>query len=624
MKYGYMGKLLCVNLTQGKISERELTQETARKYLGGSGLGARYLFDETEKATEPFGEDNLLMFLTGPFVGTPVCCSGRHAVVTKSPHGIWGEADSGGSWGEALKKSGYDGVLVRGKSEKPVYIWINDGAAQIRDASHLWGRDTYDTDDMIKKETAKNAVIASIGLAGEKLSRIAVILCDGKHARVTGRGGLGSVMGSKKLKAIAVYGEMKPEISDREKLIEVMKGLAKRIKTQTKRLSVYGTAGAVIPAYTIGDLPIKNWTMGKWEKSKIENISGERMAEKIFTKKYYCKKCIIGCGRVIKVSEGPYSGINSSGPEYETLGALGSLCLIDDLNAIAMGNELCNRYGIDTISTGSAIAFGMEAYEKGIITKADTDGIELKWGDSGVMIEMVHKIGKREGLGKIFGEGLKIAAKQIGGGAMDIALEVKGLEPPMHDPRSLASLALSYATYPRGACHRGSTHNLERSCIPELGYDKPLERQTDEGKGVSTAVMQDYAGLFNSLKMCSIIINIIKPSELLKCLNCVTGWDMDITELLEAGERAFNLKRMYNVRLGMTRKEDTLPVRLLTEKFEQGGASGYLPNLEKMLNEYYEHRGWSKDGIPLPSKLKELGLMKEAEIVKKMYPNLCD
>lgn len=621
MTYGYMGRLLCINLTRGKISERELTEEIARKYLGGSGLGARYLFDETEKATEPFGEDNLLMFLTGPFVGTSVLSSGRHAVVSKSPHGIWGEADAGGSWGETLKKSGYDGVIIKGKSENPVYIWINDGTVQIRDAAHLWGRDTYDTDDLIKNETSKNAVIASIGPAGEKLSRIAVILSDGKHARVCGRGGLGAIMGSKKLKAIAVCGNMKPEIADKERLNKVIRKIVPRIKTKMKRLGAYGTSGSVISAHNIGDLPIKNWTMGKWEDKKIENISGERMADTILTKKYYCKKCIIGCGRVIKISKGPYSGVNGSGPEYETLGALGSLCLIDDLNAIAKGNELCNRYGIDTISTGSAIAFGMEAYEKGIITKADTDGIELKWGDSEVMIEMVHKIGKREGFGKLLGEGLKTVVQQIKGSTIDMAIETKGLEPPMHDPRALASLAVSYATYPRGACHRGSTHNLERSCIPELGYDKPLDRQSDEGKGVAAAIMQDYSGLFNSLKMCSILITIIKPSEILECLNCVTGWDMDLSELLKAGKRAFNLKRMYNVRLGLTRKEDTLPVRL-TEKFEQGGAAGYVPNLEKMLNEYYAYRGWSENGIPLPSKLESLGLNKEADIVREMYPNL--
>ena len=618
-----MGRLLFVNLTKHKISERKLTTEIARKYLGGSGLGARYLFDETGKDTEPFGEDNLLMFLTGPFTGTSVLSSGRHAVVTKSPHGIWGEADAGGSWGETLKKSGYDGVIIKGKADNPVYIWVNEGIAQIRDAGHLWGRDTYDTDSLIKNETSKNSVIASIGPAGEKLSRIAVILSDGKHARVCGRGGLGAVMGSKKLKAIAVCGTMKPKIADKENLNKVIKNLVPRIKTQMKRLGAYGTSGSVIPAYNMGDLPIKNWTMGKWEDKKIQNISGERMAGTILTKKYYCKKCIVGCGRVIKISEGPYSGVNGSGPEYETLGALGSLCLIDDLCAIAMGNELCNRYGIDTISTGSAIAFGMEAYEKGIITKADTDGIELKWGEPDVMIEMVHKIGKREGFGKLLGDGLKVAAQKIGDNAMDMDIEVKGLEPPMHDPRALASLAVSYATYPRGACHRGSTHNLERSCIPELGYDKPLERQSDEGKGVAAAVMQDYSGLFNSLKMCSILITAIKPSEFLDCLNYITGWDMDISELREAGERAFNLKRMYNIRLGMTRKEDTLPVRL-TEKFETGGAAGYVPNLEKMLDEYYGYRGWSEEGIPLPSKLEALGLEKEADIVRDMFSHLTD
>jgi len=617
-----MGKLLRVDLTKSKILMQKLSEDLARKYIGGSGLGARFLFDETSETTDPLGEDGILMFLTGPLVGTPVPCSGRHAVVAKSPLGIWGEADAGGSWGVGLKRTGYDGVIVAGRSESPVYLWITEEGAHLRDASHLWGKDTYETDKILKKETTEKAVISSIGPAGEKLVKTAVILCDGRNARVAGRCGLGAVMGSKNLKAIVVYGSKRPKIAYPEKLRELVKEVVPRIKEQMKLRREYGTAGGVIPNAEIGDMPVKNWSMGKWEEEKIRKISGEAIVETILTGRYACKSCPIACGRVVKITDGPYAGVDGAGPEYETLGALGSMCLIDDLNAIAMGNELCNRYGIDTISTGSAIAFAMEAYERGIISKKDTDGIELRWGNTEAMIEMVHKIGKREGLGKLLGEGVKTAAQKIGGNAIEFALEVKELEMPMHDPRALGSMAVAYATYPRGACHRGCSHNLERGGIPELGYNGPLNRHQDEGKGIATAKMQDYAGLFNSLKLCSIPISALKPSEVLKFLNYVTGWDMDLKELLQTGERASNLKRMYNVRLGLTRKEDWIPLRILTEKFKEGGAVNYLPHLGKMLDEYYLYRKWSKEGIPLPSKLEQLGLNKEANLVRDLYPNL--
>lgn len=288
-----------------------------------------------------------------------------------------------------------------------------------------------------------------------------------------------------------------------------------------------------------------------------------------------------------------------------------------------MGGELCNRYGIDTISAGSAIAFAMEAYERGILNKGDTDGIELKWGNAKAMIEIIHKIGKREGLGKLLGEGVKIAAQTIGRNAFDFVVEVKGLEVPMHDPRAFGSFAVAYATYPRGACHRGCNHYMERSAFPELGYNEPLNPREDKGKGIATAIMQDYAGLFNSLKLCQIIMRGISPSQVLGCLNYVTGWDFNLKEFLQIGERAQNLKRMYNVRLGLTKKEDTLPNRL-KEKFTEGGAANYAPSLSKMLNEYYQYRKWSKEGIPLPSKLRQLGLNKEAKIVENLYPNILE
>ena len=620
---GYMGRILRVDLTHKEIIEQELSEALARQYIGGSGLGARFLFDETDETTDPFGEGNVLIFLTGPLVGTSVPCSGRHAIIAKSALGIWGEGDVGGSWGVNLKGAGYDGIIITGKSKKPVYLWIIEEEICLRDACHLWGKDTYETDEILKKETSKKAVISSIGPAGEKLSKIAMVFCNGRHARAAGRGGLGAIMGSKNLKAIAVYGTKKPEIAYPDKLKALTKEVIPKIKEKRKPIHDHGTAVGVITGHKIGDMPIKNWSMGKWDEEKIEKISGQAMTETILTGRYACSGCVVGGGRVVKVVDGPFAGVDGGGPEYEACASLGSLCLIDDLKAIAMGNELCNRYGVDTISAGSAIAFAMECYEKGLINKGDTDGIELEWGNAKAMVEMVHKIGKREGIGELLGEGVKIAAQKIGRNSNDFAIEVKGLEPPMHDPRAFGSFGVAYPTYPRGACHRGCNHYIERSTFPELGYNEPLDPREDEGKGIAVAIMQDYAGLFNSLKLCQLTMAGMNPVQVVESLNYVTGWDLDLREFLIIGERAQNLKRMYNVRLGLTKKDDTLPNRL-KKKFTEGGAANYTPDSSKMLKEYYRHRKWSTEGIPLPSKLRQLSLDKEAKIVEDLYPDMLE
>ena len=620
---GYMGKILRVDLTNKEMIKQELSEDLARQYIGGSGLGARFLFDETDETTDPFGEGNVLIFLTGPLVGTSVPCSGRHAIIAKSALGIWGEGDAGGSWGVYLKRAGYDGIIITGKSKKPVYLWITEEEICLRDACHLWGKDTYEVDEMIKKETHSKAVISSIGPAGEKLSKIAMVFCNGRNARAAGRGGLGAIMGSKNLKAIAVYGTKKPEIAYPDKLKALVRGVAPKIKEGKKGLNEHGTARGVITNYKTGDMPIKNWSVGKWDEEKVQKISGYAMTETILTGRYACLGCVIGGGRVVKVVDGPFVGVDGAGPEYEACGSLGSLCLIDDLKAIAMGNELCNRYGIDCISAGSAIAFAMEAYEKGLLNQVDTDGIELEWGNAKAMVEMIHKIGRREGIGKLLGEGVKIAAQKIGRNSNDFAIEVKGLEPPMHDPRAFGSFGVAYPTYPRGACHRGCNHYMEKTAFPELGYNEPLDPHEDEGKGIAVAIMQDYAGLFNSLKLCQIIMSGMSPSQVLESLNYVTGWDLDFKEFLRIGERAQNLKRMYNVRLGLTKKDDTLPDRL-KEKFTEGGAANYTPDSSKMLKEYYRYREWSKEGIPLPSKLRQLGLNKEAEMVEDLDPSMLE
>jgi aldehyde:ferredoxin oxidoreductase len=613
MPYGYMGRILRLDLTSGEIKEQPLDDGLARAYIGGSGLAARILYDETSASTDPLGSENLLIFMTGPLTGTKVPTSGRHAVVAKSPlTGIWGESDAGGSWGVALKNAGYDGLIITGQASRPVYLWFHDQSVEIRDATRFWGLDTYEVDAHLKSVTDQKASVACIGPAGERQARIAAIMHDGKHARAAGRSGLGAVMGAKLLKGIVVKGSEKINVARPEKLRDSIKRLAPIIREKTQRYHDYGTSGGVVGNAVLADMPAQNWRKGEWIEG-AEKISGQRMAETILTGRYYCESCIIGCGREVKIEKGPYAGVDGAGPEYETLAGLGSMCLVDDLEAIAMANELCNRYGIDTISTGSAIAFAMEAYERGLISKEDTGGIELIWGNAKAMIDMVHKIGRREGLGELLGEGVKRVAEEIGGIAPEFAIHVKGQELPYHDPRALSSLAVAYATYPRGACHRGNSHYLERFAIPELGYDEPLDRFATSGKGIMAAKAQDYFGLFNSLKLCHFISSSVAPTDILEWLNLVTGWDMDLEEFLRTGERASNLKRMYNLRCGLSRKDDVLPPRITTEKFDEGGSKNYLPHLGDMLDEYYKHRGWSKDGVPLPATLIALGLQQEVE-----------
>lgn len=616
MSGGYMGKLLEVDLSRGRFEDREHSKELLRKYIGGLGLGAQILFDRTSKDTDPLGEGNVLMFLTGPLTNTKVPTSGRYAVVAKSPLGIWGESDSGGTFGPGLKESGYDGIVISGRSEDPVYLYIDNGTPSIRKAKHLWGKDTYQTDILIKEETSPKAVTAVIGPAGENLAKIAGIINDGKNGRLAGRGGLGAVMGSKNLKAIAVHGEMKPAVAEQDLLRHLIKKISKRIIERTSSLKNYGTAGAVLVSHEIGDLPIKNFTLGEWQE-KIKKISGQQMAKEILKRRFYCGSCIIGCGRIVQIKEGQYAGSEMAGPEYETLGALGSLLMISDLKAIAFGHELCNRYGMDVISAGMAIAFAVEAFEGGLITKKDTDGIDLAWGDSKGMIKLLHKMGTRQGIGHLLTEGVRYASKQIGPPSENFALHVKGLELPMHDPRSLSSFAVSFATSPRGACHRGCSQYLERFGIPELQVDEPLERQQDKGKGQISAIMQDYSTLFNSLKLCHFIIPATTPSEILSCFKYVTGWDIQLNEFLDIGERIFNLKKLYNLKMGLTKKDDTLPARIRQHKLIEGGAKNYIPDLDKMLQEYYDFRGWDSEGNPKIETLDRLDLHNESRILSR-------
>jgi aldehyde:ferredoxin oxidoreductase len=608
---GYMGKILRVDLTKGRVEAETLDENLAKKYIGGSGLATKILYDETGAETDPLGPENRLIFMTGPFAATPVITSGRHHMVTKSPlTGAYTESDTGGTWGPYLKRAGFDGIVVTGKAGKPVYLWVAEGKAEIRDASRFWGMDTYVLDEAIRKETHDEAVVASIGPAGEKGVRYASILNDGKEARAAGRGGTGAVMGSKNLKAVAVYGKMQVEMADPEGLKASLKEISPMVAKNTEGMRKNGTAGGLATFEALGSLPLQNWKyQGRWEQGAAK-IAGPAMTEKILTGNYFCEKCVIGCGRRVKVEKGPFAPVEGAGPEYESVAMLGSLCLVEDIEAIAKANEICNRYGMDTISAGAAIAFAMEAYEKGILTKKDTGELELLWGRGDVMVKMAEKIGKREGLGQLLGEGVRIAAEKLGKNAVEFSIHVKGQEMPAHDPRCFNAGAVGYATINRGACHLGFSHVFERILsMPEIGIDQPLPRLEVKGKGEAAAKTQNIMGLFDSLKVCKFsMFGGLKMTPILAWYNLVTGNSVTMEEFLKTGERIFNLKRMYNVGCGISRKDDTLPARFLTLKHEGEGLNPNLPPLGELLYDYYKFRGWNEEGIPTPEKLKELGL----------------
>jgi aldehyde:ferredoxin oxidoreductase len=611
--FGYHQKLLRVDLTKRKIEIADLKEKAIRKYVGGLGIGAKILYEETGPKTDPLSPDNILLAMTGPYSATGVPSSSRHHMVARSPlTGLFGESNVGGSWAVHCKRAGFDGVVVKGKADGPVYLWIQNGKAEIRDARPIWGKDSYESADWLKKETAKEATAAVIGPAGERMAKIASVPHVGQIVRMAARTGLGAVMGSKHLKAMVVFGDGPIPIAKPEELKAHIQKLMPHIRGATEAFGKFGTSGGIENYEKIGNFPLKNWKQGRWAGAK--KISGPTMHDTILSGRKACLNCPIACGRHIKVMEGPYAPMDCEGPEYETIGTLGGLCLVDDLTAISKANELCNRYGLDTISTGGIVAFAMEAYERGILTKKDTDGVELTWGNGQAMVDIVQKMGRGEGIGRLMTEGSKIMAETLGKNAIEFAIQVKGLEPSAHDPRRFFSQALSYATAARGACHNASwSHPYELALVmPEIGIPEPQEAYQIEGKAEFTAKMQDLMCINDALILCRFtqVGRAVNVTNQVDWLNLITDWGIDISEYMKVGERLFNLKRMYNVRLGVSRKDDVLPPRFLTLNRTGEGLTNQLPPLGRLLSDYYGHRKWSEEGIPTQEKIAELGLDK--------------
>ncbi len=609
--FGYQGKLLRVDLTRQRTEVEDLDRRLLEKYVGGVGIEAKILYEETTPATDPLGPENVLMAVTGPYTGTAVPASSRHHMMARSPlTGILGEANVGGSWAVQFKKTGFDGIAITGRSDHPVYLWIHDGGVEIRDARPVWGKDSYESAALLKSETSEKATVAVIGPAGEGLVRVASIPHIGRIVRSAARTGLGAVMGSKNLKAVVAYGTKDLSLAKLDALQEDVRAILPHVRQSTEAFGKYGTSGGVDNYEKMGNFPIKNWRDGRW--ARASKISGVAMHDTILTGRKGCLRCPISCGRHIKISEGPYAPLECEGPEYETIGTLGGECMVDDLAAVCKANELCNRYGLDTISTGSIIAFAMEAYEKGILTRNDTEGIDLVWGNGSALVEMVHKMGKREGIGRLMGEGVKRMAEALGKNAVEFAIHVKGLEPSAHDPRRFFSQALSYGTAARGACHNASwSHPYELSLsMPEIGIPEPQDPYQVEGKAEFTAKLQDLMSMMDTLIICRFtqVGKAVNITNMLRWLNLITGWDIDIPEFMRIGERIFNLKRLYNTRLGVSRKDDFLPSRFLTLNRTGEELTKQLPPMGKLLRDYYAYRQWTEDGIPTLGKLEELGL----------------
>jgi aldehyde:ferredoxin oxidoreductase len=609
--YGYHGKLLRLDLTQNKVTEETIEETTLKSYLGGAGLAASFLYNETSANTDPLDSENVLIAMTGPFTGSRVPASARHHIMALSPlTGVMGESNVGGSWAVHFKRTGFDGIVVTGRSKVPVYIWIHDDGVEIRNAEAIWGEDTYDSADWLKSKTSKNATVAVIGQAGERLARVASISHIGKIVRSAGRTGMGAVMGSKNLKAMVVYGTKSVDIAHAEELKADIKEILPHIKSVTSVFTKFGTSGGVENYEKVGSFPVKNWGSGRFEE--IEKISGSTLHDTVLTGREGCLGCPLTCGRHVKIDKPPYGPLDCAGPEFETLGTMGAECLVSDLDAICKANDLCNRYGLDTMSTGGIIAFAMELYEKGILTKDKTDGLELTWGNGDTLIALVRKIGERDGIGHILGEGSQRAAEIFGNNAEEYAITVKGLEPSAHDPRRFWSQALSYATASRGACHNASWgHAYEMALsMPEIGVPEPFESFQEEGLPQFTATLQDYMSANDTLIICrfSQIGKAVTATNLVNWLNMITGWKITIEEFMEIGERIFNLKRLINTRMGTSRKDDILPPRFRTLKRPHPELNIEVPPLGRLLGEYYKYRDWDEIGRPTVEKLTQLGI----------------
>jgi aldehyde:ferredoxin oxidoreductase len=619
MAKGYVGRHLLVNLTDGRCSDFTVEEELLHEFIGGSALGAKLFLDRYPLDAAPLSPESPLMVMTGPMVGSGFPGTSRFAVCAKSPlTGIWGESACGGTFGPELKKAGYDGIVITGRAAVPVVLTIVEGEARLSDAFDLWGKDVYETTDLLKADEPGVKVLA-IGQAGENLVRFAAIGNDKGH--FVGRTGLGAVMGAKRLKAICVRGSGRLEKADEKRFREIHKAAVLEIKESALAgsLRAMGSDANMDIGMINGDVPVKNWSVGE-DFELSGSLSGPTLSETYLTRSHACSHCPVACKRVVRVPDGPFRTEEGPGPEYETCATFGTMIMNGDLAGVIKANELCNRYGMDTISCGAAIAWSMELFEKGKLTIKDTDGLELTWGNMEAVLTLLPRIALREGFGGLLAEGSLAAARKVGGDAADAVVHVKGLDLPMHDPRGFHGMGLAYMMSNRGACHlQHAVLATEQGMAswPQLFPMKDDYRgTTSEGKAELVFHSENYGILGNSLSICHYLTDCLKPETIRDAFNAITGFGLDFDGLMACGARDWTIKRGINNLLGVTEKDDVLPKRIMTPLAEGAGA-GSVPDVEKLKREYYALRGLDERGFPREEKLRELGL---DHLRERLYP----
>jgi aldehyde:ferredoxin oxidoreductase len=615
MAGGYMGKILLVDLSRNKLKDEVLDEKLCRQFIGGYGIGARLLFRRQKAGVDPLGPDNTLGILTGPFNGTPAPAGARYTVVGKSPlTGGWGDANAGGHFGPHLRFAGYDGVFFTGISEKPVYFFINNGKAELRDAAHLWGKDTYETEDMLKSELGKDVEVAGIGPSGERVSLIAAVMSN--KGRAAARSGLGAVMGSKKIKAVVVKGTMKVPLADEKRANELRRKYLSELTGPINLFRTYGTPVHTVEHARDGDSPVKNWGgVGIIDFPAPEPIGADPLMERL-SKKYACYQCPIACGGLIKEGTGEYKyEAGSHRPEYETLAMFGTNCLNNNLESIIKANDICNRYGVDTISAAATIALAIECFENGLITKKDTDGIEMTWGNHKAIVAMTEKLARREGFGAVLADGAKAAAEKIGRGADKYAIYIQGQELPAHDPKVAIDLTTTYRLDATPARHtQGSEARHAPGLIPR--YD----RKAFAGRAEIHKRGSNFHHIMNCSGMCDFMYGTLPTVDAIaEFMSAITGWDLTTDELVKTGERIANLRQAFNIREGLNPLKFKVPDRVIGKPPKNDGpTAGVTLDEETIDREYLAAMDWDiKTAKPSKKKLQELGL---EDVARELWP----
>ena len=623
MPYGYNGKILHVDLTERRLKVEEPGEDFFRKYLGGSALGLYYALNMIPVGADPLGPENVLVISLGVTTGAPISGQSRVTATAKSPlSGAIGDTQGGGFWPAEAKGAGFDAYVITGKAARPVYLWVQDGEAELRDAAHLWGRVTGEAEAAIRQELDDDKVeVLQCGPAGELGVRFACLI--NMSNRANGRTGMGAVMGSKNLKAIAVRGHQRPEVADRKALTELARWGAQNFKdSNIYGMGIHGTGEVLAYQHQAGGLPTRNWSSGAFDG--WESITGETMTDTILKERDTCYACVVRCKRVVEAEwQGHAVEPHYGGPEYETLATLGSYCGIDDLEAIAYANQLCNMYGLDTISCGATIAFAMDCFEQGLLTAEDAGGVDLRFGNAEAMVQLVEQIGRRDGFGDLLAEGTARVADRLGPQARKLAVVVKGHDLPAHMPEVKRSLGLIYAVNPFGADHQSSEHDpayegdyeyyQERLRALDLLDPQPEFSLTPEKVRFALYTEQLYS-LMDSINVCQFVWgpswHLYGPNQLVEMARAVTGWDVSLWELMKVGERRLNMMRAFNAREGLTREDDVLPPKLALPKVggPSDGVSIDFEALEAAKDLYYGMCGWDEMGVPTRAKLEELGI----------------